>query len=133
MIDAGIPEQFEDVTVWFELCVMIIAIIGGLAAFTRWMGRRMDHRMTEIALQLDERTKQIQPFANGGNSLTDVSGKVNLVMERQVEIGHELSSLRASNDLTHDKLGMKVDQVAKRLDEHSASPEHDRRAKPRES
>ena len=127
MLGAEDPQVVEVFVTWGGATLVFFGIVTGLWGFAVFLGKRMDRRVAAIAAQVDERTKQIQPHANGGNSLTDVSGRMNLLMQRQVEIGHEVSALRVSNDLTHDQLGHKVTDMSERLNEHAASPAHNRR------
>lgn len=57
-----------------SLLVGVLAVIGGFVlALWRIMLRSLDRRIEGIAARLDERTKPIQPNANGGRSLPDVA------------------------------------------------------------
>lgn len=72
-----------------------IVLVGGtVAAVVRWNSRRAaEARLRErrefeerLTAALNERTKPIQPDANGGKSMPDLHAKVDLLIARQTEI-----------------------------------------------
>lgn len=125
---ADTPETLDIFVSWGGAVLILFALISGVTGFAVWLGKRFDKRMTLIAEQLDKRTQPIQSgYENDGNSLTDISKRVSLVVDRQTSIGKELLDLRTYNEAAHEQLTHKVETIANRLDDHAASPAHDRR------
>ncbi len=128
MIVAETPETLEIFVSWGGATLILFALISGVAGFAVWLGKRFDKRMAAIAEQLDKRTQPIQSgYLNDGNSLTDISKRVTLIAEKQQSVSGDLDALRESNEAAHQTLSMKVDSVSVRLDEHAATPVHNRR------
>ena len=53
--------------------VAIFTIIAGLLGAATWLNKRVENRITRL---IDERTRPIQPDANGGKSLADLHHKI---------------------------------------------------------
>lgn len=117
------PEALNIFVTWGGAILIGFALISGVAGFAVWLGKRFDKRMAVIAAQLDERTSGIQDNANGNS----VNGKVTRIAQRQADISKEIADLKAYSEVAHEALGIKVDRVSDRLDQHAASAAHDRR------
>lgn len=115
------PAALDIFVSWGGAVLIAFALISGVAGFAVWLGKRFDKRMAVIAAQLDERTSGIQEHANGNS----INGKVTHLVQRQIDISREIADLKAYNEVAHESLGIKVDRVSDRLNEHAASPAHD--------
>lgn len=98
----------------------VIALIGGfVAAVGRVMLRSLDKHMSGIAERLDERTKPIQPTANGGKSLPDVAAKLDLVLERQHDIAADVTELRSEQAAIAAEFRSDIRTLGARLNQHA--------------
>lgn len=76
------------------ILMFLLAVIGSVAAFNKWWLKKI-HAM--IRKEVEEFTKPIQPSANGGLSLPDVSRKVDILETM-------LCEMRQSGDDTKEML-----------------------------
>lgn len=114
-----------DVTDAAILLTFIVALVTAVYGASRFAARQLREEITDV---VNKRTQPlVSGYRNDGNSLTDISNRVETVIYRQGEIGREIGDLRESNDAMHQVLRTKVTEVAQRLDEHAASPTHDQR------
>lgn len=65
------------------LFMLFLAVVGALAAASKWWFKKLRSIIRE---EVEEFTAPIQPTANGGNSLPDVSRKVQKLEEMILEI-----------------------------------------------
>lgn len=81
-----------------QIVAFVVAVAGVWAGVDRWNDARVaaarrrerDQMKAEIEKAIKENTRQIQPDANGGKSLPDLHGKVDLLIDRQTEIALRL-------------------------------------------
>jgi len=66
-----------------------------------------------------QRTKQIQPDANGGKSLSDVNKKVDRVEKTVGELAHNVDIYNATNELKHKHTQETLDRIEKSLNERN--------------
>lgn len=60
-----------------QFVLVIFGIISGLLAVATWLNRRWNNALeSRIKAALEDRTKPIQPDANGGKSLADLHHKI---------------------------------------------------------
>lgn len=75
------PAGLEVFTSWGAAFMVLAGIVGAIYAAMRWVSKRLDTRVKEIATRLDERTYPIQPTANGGKSLPDAANEARKARE----------------------------------------------------
>ena len=90
---------------WAAIVTIVVALMAGLL----WLVRG----------EIQKATRQIQPKANGGLSLTDLHAKTDLVFARQSDLADDVKDIR-----TELKDGLATAQ--QRLDSH-LSGQHNRR------
>jgi hypothetical protein len=92
------------ITAWLALFLAITGVITVVATFFARAARARERIATEkrdeMIELIKETTKQIQPGANGGQSLTDLHNKVDRI-ERKYEAAHEHDE--AARALWHER------------------------------
>ena len=108
-----------------DAAILLTFIIAGTSAMygaAVFALRQLREEITDVVV------KRTQPLVSGyrndGNSLTDISNRVELIADRQSSIGREIRDLRTVNDAQHEALGLQAGRIGDRLDDHAASPVH---------
>ena len=82
-----------------ELLTLLL-IVGSVAGGVRWILRQLDQRIAAVAERLDERTAPIQSTTNGNS----INARVNLIIQRQIEIADELQAVRSDIGDVHGRV-----------------------------
>lgn len=94
----------QPITAWLALFLAITGVITVVATFFAWSARKREaiavEKREEMIELIKQTTKPIQPFENGGLSLSDLHDKVDRI-ERKYENAHELDA--AARDLWHER------------------------------
>jgi hypothetical protein len=106
------------VSEYLELFLAFSGVVAALAAFVRWGQKGLEKK---ISAQIKEATRQIQPLANGGLSLSDVARGVRELRENQINIGDRLEAL-------DEKFSERMDKSEAARDRVLAQFEQDRQA-----
>ena len=97
---------------------VILSVIGALAKFffiphlKKWI-TEVNNDSNQI---LENRTKQIQPDANGGKSLTDANKKIDRIEKKQDETVNRLDTLEKMTELKFKHIQEGLNRIEKHLD-----------------
>ena len=97
---------------------VILSVIGALAKFffiphlKKWI-TEVNNDSNQI---LENRTKQIQPDANGGKSLTDANKKIDRIEKKQDETVNRLDTLEKMTELKIKHIQEGLNRIEKHLD-----------------
>lgn len=104
----------EAIRFWLELFLAAAAAAVIVMRVSSWSQRKFEDRVIDV---VKESTRQIQPNANGGLSLSDVAKGVKEIRENQIviaarieEVGTELHERMDKSDRTRERIMRQMKQ-----------------------